>query len=77
MDKKISFNLTDTSKTSTWNLSTATLVDTPREDGDYKKPRGKKDASIKNENNLFSNIPKEYHEWLHFFKKDAITLSQY
>ena len=63
-----------TSKPSTWNLSTATLVDTPKKDESHKKLRGKKDTSIKDKNSLFLNIPKEYYEWLHFFRKNTITL---
>ena len=55
----------------------ATLIDTPRENRDYKKLRGKKDTSAKNENSLFLNIPKKYYKWLHLFRKDAITLPQY
>ena len=55
----------------------ATLVDTLRENGGYEKSRGKKDASIEDENSLFSNISKKYHEWLHLFRKNAVTLPQY
>ena len=55
----------------------ATLVDTPEKDGGHKRLKGKKDASIKNGNSLFLNIPKEYYKWLHFFRKDAVTLPQY
>ena len=66
-----------TSKTSTWNLSTATLVDTLEKDESREKLKGKKDASAEDENSLLSNIPKKYHEWLHFFRKDAITLPQH
>ena len=77
MDKKISFDLTDISKISIWNLFMATLIDIPREDRGYKKLKGKKDASSKDENSLFSRISKKYYEWLHLFRKDAITLPQY
>ena len=77
MDKKIFFDLTDTSKISMWNLFMATLVDTLGEDGGHKKLRNKKDTFIKDENSLFSNIPKKYYEWLHFFRKDAVTLPQH
>ena len=55
----------------------ATLVDTPEKDGGHKKSRGKKDTFIKDRNSLLSNIPKEYHEWLHLFKKDVVTLPQH
>ena len=74
VDKKIPFNLTSTSKDSMWNLFTATLIDIPEKDGGHKKPKGKKNTSIKNKNSLLSNIPKKYHEWLHLFRKDAVTL---
>ena len=74
MDEKIPFDLIDTSKPSTWNLFTTTLVDTLEKDRGHKKLRGKKNASIKNKNSLLSNIPKKYYEWLHFFRKDAVTL---
>ena len=67
----------DTSKTSMWNLSTATLINTLREDGGYEKLKNKKNVFIKNKNSLFSSIPKKYYEWLHLFKKDAVTLPQY
>ena len=77
MDKKISFNLMDTSKTNTWNLSTATLVDTLGENEGYKRLKDKKNASIEDENNLFLNISKKYHEWLHLFRKNVITLPQH
>ena len=77
MNKKISFNLTDTSKTSTWNLFMATLVDTLKKDEGHRRLRGKKNASIKDENSLFLNISKEYYEWLHLFRKDIITLPQH
>ena len=52
-----------------------TLVDTPEEDGGYKKPKGKKNAFIENGNSLFLNIPKKYYKWLYFFRKDVVTLS--
>ena len=55
----------------------ATLIDTPEEDGGHKKLKGKKDASIENENSLFSDIPKKYYKWLYFFRKDAVTLPQH
>ena len=55
----------------------AILVDTPEEDENYEKPRGKKNTFTENKNNLFSDIPKKYYKWLHFFKKDVITLPQY
>ena len=59
MNEKIPFNLIDISRTSTWNLVTATLINTLKEDGGHEKLRDKKDTSIKNENNFFSDIPKE------------------
>ena len=74
MDEKIPFDFIDTLKTSMWNLSTATLIDTLKKDGGYEKLKDKKNASIKDENNLLPNIPKKYYEWLHFFRKDVITL---
>ena len=77
MDEKIPFDFIDTSKTSMWNLSTAILIDTLEEDGGYKKLKGKKDAFIKDKNSLFLNIPKEYYEWLYFFRKDVVTLPQH
>ena len=77
MDEKIPFDLTNTSKTSTWNVSTATLIDTPKEDRGRKKPKNKKDTFIEDENSLLSKIPKKYHEWLHLFRKDAVTLPQH
>ena len=77
MDKKISFNLINTLKTSTWNIFIATLIDTLEKDEGHKRPRDKKNASTKNKNNLFLNIPKEYYEWLHLFRKNTITLPQH
>ena len=77
MNKKISFDLINTLKTSTWNLSIATLIDTLKEDGGHKKPKGKKNTSIKDENSLLLDIPKKYYEWLYFFRKDAVTLPQH
>ena len=71
------FDLTGTSKTNTWNLSTATPVNTPEKDGGHKRPRGEKNASTEDENSLLSNIPKKYHEWLHLFRKNAVTLPQH
>ena len=64
-------------KTSMWNLSTATLINTPKKDGGHEKLNNKNNASIKDENSLLLNIPKKYHEWLHFFRKDTITLPQH
>ena len=63
-----------TLKTSTWNLFIATLADTLKEDKGHEKLKNKKDTFIKNENSLFSNIPKKYYKWLHLFRKDVITL---
>ena len=77
MDEKISFNLIDISKTSTWSLFTTTLVNTLKEDGGYKKPKGKKDTSFEDKNSLLSKIPKKYYKWLHLFRKDAVILPQY
>ena len=77
IDKKIFFDLIDTLKTSTWNLSTTTLVDTLGEDGGYKKLRGKKNTSAEDKNSLLLNILKKYHKWLHLFRKDVVTLPQH
>ena len=60
-----------------WNLFMATLINTPEEDGGYEKLKGKKDASVEDENSLFLNIPKKYHEWLHLFRKNAVTLPRH
>ena len=77
MDKKIPFDLINTLKTSTWNLSIATLVDILEKDEGHEKLRGRKDVFIKDRNSLLLNISKEYHEWLHLFRKDVITLPQH
>ena len=74
MDEKIPFDFINILKPSMWSLFTATLIDTPIEEGGYKKLRGKKDAFTEDENSLFLNIPKKYYEWLHLFRKDAVTL---
>ena len=52
----------------------ATLIDTLEKDRGHKRLKGKKNTFIKDRNSLFLNIPKKYHEWLHLFRKDAVTL---
>ena len=64
-------------KSNIWKLSMATLVDTLEKNGGHEKLRDKKDTFIKDKNNLLLNISKEYYKWLHFFRKDAVTLPQY
>ena len=40
----------------------ATLINTPKENEGHEKLKGKKNAFIKDENSLLSDIPKEYYE---------------
>ena len=77
MDEKILFNLMGSLKTSTWNLFTATLINTLKKDEGYKKPKNKKNIFTKDENSLLLDILKKYYEWLHLFRKDVVTLPQY
>ena len=51
-----------------------TLIDTPEENEDYEKLKNKKNVFTENENSLLLNISKKYHEWLYFFRKNAVTL---
>ena len=77
INEKMPFDLIGTLKTSTWNLFTATLINTLEKDEGHKKLRGKKDVSIEDKNSLISDIPKKYYKWLHLFSKNAVTLPQH
>ena len=54
------------------------LASTAKEEAGSKKLRSTEEAPRGNETNtLLSAIPKEYHEWLHLFKKEETKLPQH
>ena len=63
-----------------WMLDflTSILADTVKENTSYNELRNTKEAPKKKDTNtLFSAIFKEYHKWLHLFRKEKVTLSQH